>query len=85
MNVSNQPFIVQLFDVRERAKDIVLLMEYVAPVSGCTTAQDWIVRKQGYNDRLLGAWAVSVLRGHGARIELWNGCAPRHQARKSSY
>jgi tetratricopeptide (TPR) repeat protein len=55
--------IVKLFDVRERGKDIVLLMEYVAPASGCTSLHDLIVRKQDYTDRLLGAWAVQFCVG----------------------
>jgi serine/threonine protein kinase len=55
--------IVRLFDLRERGKDVVLLMEYVAPASGCTTLQDFIVRKQDYSDRLLGALAVQFCVG----------------------
>ncbi|MBR0689904.1 protein kinase [Bradyrhizobium manausense] len=63
LNVGKHPMIVKLFDVQERGKDIVLLMEYVAPASGCTTLQDFIVRKQDYNDRLLGAWSVEFCVG----------------------
>lgn len=63
LNVGTHPMIVRLFDVWERGKDIVLLMEYVAPASGCTTLHDFIVRKQDYNDRLLGAWAVEFCVG----------------------
>jgi serine/threonine protein kinase len=63
LNVEVHPMIVKLFDVREQGKDIVLLMEYVAPASGCTTLQDFLVRKQDYNDRLLGAWAVEFCVG----------------------
>jgi tetratricopeptide (TPR) repeat protein len=63
LNVGTHPFIVRLFDVREREKDIVLVMEYVAPTSGCTTVGDFIVRKQDYSDRLLGAWAVQFCVG----------------------
>jgi serine/threonine protein kinase len=63
LNVGPHPMIVKLFDVRERGKDIVLLMEYVAPESGCTTLRDIIVRKQGYDDRLLGIWAVEFCVG----------------------
>src|SRR5260221_13948276 len=40
MNVGIHPFVVRLFDVREQARDTMLVMEYVAPVSGCTTVQD---------------------------------------------
>ncbi len=63
LNVGAHPMIVKLFDVREQGKDIVLLMEYVAPASGCTTLHDFIVRMQDYNDRLLGAWAVEFCVG----------------------
>jgi serine/threonine protein kinase/Tfp pilus assembly protein PilF len=63
LNVGTHPFVVQLFDIREEAKDIVLLMEYVAPVSGCTTVEDFITRNQDYNDRLIGAWAVQFCVG----------------------
>lgn len=63
LNVVTHPMIVKLFDVRERGTDIVLLMEYVAPASGCTTLQDFIVRKQDYNDRLLGSWTVEFCVG----------------------
>jgi tetratricopeptide (TPR) repeat protein len=61
--VGTHPFIVRLFDVRERERDIVLVMEYVAPTSGCTTVEDYIVRKRDYTDRLLGAWAVQFCVG----------------------
>ncbi|WP_038378512.1 serine/threonine-protein kinase [Bradyrhizobium elkanii] len=63
LNVGVHPMIVKLFDVREQGAEIVLLMEYVAPASGCTTLHDFIVRKQDYNDRLLGAWAVEFCVG----------------------
>jgi tetratricopeptide (TPR) repeat protein len=63
LNVGAHPFIVRLFDVREHGEDIVLLMEYVAPTSGCTTVEDYIVRKRDYTDRLLGAWAVQFCVG----------------------
>ena len=63
LNVGTHPFIVRLFDVREQAKDTVLVMEYVAPVSGCTTVQDYIARTQDYNDRLIGVWAVQFCVG----------------------
>lgn len=63
LNVGNHPFLVRLFDVREQGNDTVLLMEYVAPTSGCTTAGDFILRKQDYGERLLGAWAVQFCVG----------------------
>lgn len=63
LNVGNHPFTVRLFDVREQGRNTVLLMEYVAPTSGCITVRDYIVRKQGYSDRLLGAWAVQFCVG----------------------
>lgn len=63
LSIKAHPMIVKLFDVRERGKDIVLLMEYVAPEAGCTTLHDFIVRNQDYNDRLLGAWAVQFCVG----------------------
>ncbi len=63
LNAGTHPFVVQLFDVREQGNDTVLIMEYVAPTSDCTTAADFIVRKRDYNDRLLGAWAVEFCVG----------------------
>ena len=63
LNIGNHPFVVRLFDVREQARDTVLLMEYISPVSGCTTVQDYIVRTQDYDDGLLGAWAVQFCVG----------------------
>lgn len=63
LNVGTHPFIVQLFDVRERARETVLVMEYVAPVSGCTTVLDYIAKSQDYNDRTIGVWAVQFCVG----------------------
>ncbi|WP_352746591.1 tetratricopeptide repeat protein [Mesorhizobium sp. M0185] len=63
LNLGNHPMVVRLFDVREDGRDTVLLMEYVAPESGCTTLQDCIGRTQDYNDRLIGAWSVEFCVG----------------------
>ncbi|MBA4095635.1 MAG: hypothetical protein C0484_02545 [Rhodospirillum sp.] len=63
LNLGNHPMVVRLFDVREDGRDTVLLMEYVAPESGCTTLQDCIARTQDYNDRLIGAWSVEFCVG----------------------
>jgi Protein kinase domain len=46
LNAGTHPFVVRLFDVREQARDTVLMMEYVAPVSGCTTVASLIPRTQ---------------------------------------
>ena len=37
LNVGTHLFVIRLFDVREQARDTVLVMEYVAPVSGSRT------------------------------------------------
>jgi tetratricopeptide (TPR) repeat protein len=58
LNAGTHPFIVRLFDVRDQARDTVLVMEYVAPISGCTTVEDYIARTQDYDDRIVGVWAV---------------------------
>lgn len=63
LNVGTHPFVVRLFEVREQARDTVLMMEYVAPVSGCTTVQDYIVRTQDYHDGTIGMWAVQFCVG----------------------
>jgi tetratricopeptide (TPR) repeat protein len=63
LNVGSHPFVVRLFDVREQTRNTVLVMEYVAPVSGCTTVQDYIVRTQDYDDRKIGIWAVQFCVG----------------------
>lgn len=63
LNLGNHPMVVRLFDVREDGRDTVLLMEYVAPESGCTTLHDCIARTQDYNDRLIGAWSVEFCVG----------------------
>jgi tetratricopeptide (TPR) repeat protein len=63
LNVGNHPMVVRLYDVREDGRDTILLMEYVAPESGCTTLQDCIARTQDYNDRLIGAWSVEFCVG----------------------
>ena len=63
LNLGNHPMVVRLFEVREDGRDTVLLMEYVAPESGCTTVQDCIARTQDYNDRLIGAWSVEFCVG----------------------
>ena len=63
LNVGTHPFVVRLFDVREQAQDTVLMMEYVAPVSGCTTVQDYIARTQDYDDGTIGMWAVQFCVG----------------------
>jgi serine/threonine-protein kinase len=72
LNVGAHPFLVRLFHVHEQARDTVLVMEYVAPSSGCTTAQDYIVRTQDYDDRILGMWAVQFCVGmeHALRCGL---------------
>ena len=58
LNVGTHPFLVHLHEVREDGHDTVLLMEYVAPTSGCTSIQDYITRTRDYTDRLLGIWGV---------------------------
>jgi eukaryotic-like serine/threonine-protein kinase len=63
LNVGAHPFFVRLLEVHEQARDTVLVMEYVAPLSGCTTVQDYITRTQDYTDRLLGMWAVQFCVG----------------------
>jgi tetratricopeptide (TPR) repeat protein len=63
LNLGNHPMVVRVYDVQEDGRDTVLLMEYVAPESGCTTLQDRIARTQDYNDRLIGAWAVEFCVG----------------------
>jgi tetratricopeptide (TPR) repeat protein len=63
LNVGTHPFVVRLFDVREQARDTVLVMEYVSPVSGCTTVQDYIARTQDYDDGTIGMWAVQFCVG----------------------
>jgi tetratricopeptide (TPR) repeat protein len=63
LNVGTHLFIVRLFEVREQARNTVLLMEYVSPVSGCTTVQDYITRTQDYDDRKIGIWAVQFCVG----------------------
>ena len=63
LNVGTHLFVIRLFDVREQARDTVLVMEYVAPVSGCTTVQDYIARTQDYEDRTIGMWAVQFCVG----------------------
>ncbi|MEQ9173361.1 MAG: tetratricopeptide repeat protein [Alphaproteobacteria bacterium] len=63
LNLGNHSMVVRLFDVREDGRDIILLMEFVAPESGCTTLQDRIARTQDYNDRLIGVWSVQFCVG----------------------
>jgi tetratricopeptide (TPR) repeat protein len=63
LNAGTHPFIVRFFDIHEQARDTVLVMEYVAPVSGCTTVQDYIARTQDYTDRTIGIWAVQFSVG----------------------
>jgi tetratricopeptide (TPR) repeat protein len=63
LNVGAHWFIVRLYDVRADGRDTVLFMEYVAPVSRCTTIQDYIVRTQDYNDHRIGMWAVQFCVG----------------------
>lgn len=63
LNVGAHPFLVRLLHVHEQARDTVLVMEYVAPSSGCTTAQDYILRTHDYTDRVLGMWAVQFCVG----------------------
>lgn len=63
LNLGNHPMVVRLFEVLEDGRDTVLLMEYVAPESGCTTLQDRILRTKDYNDRLIGAWSVEFCVG----------------------
>jgi serine/threonine protein kinase len=46
-----------------RVRSTVLVMEYVAPVSGCTTVQDYIARTQDYDDGTIGMWAVQFCVG----------------------
>jgi tetratricopeptide (TPR) repeat protein len=63
LNVGAHPFVIRLFDVREQARDTILMMEYVAPVSGCTTVLDYIARTQDYDDGTIGMWAVQFCVG----------------------
>jgi len=63
LNVGTHPFVVQLFEVREHARDTVLVMEYIAPESQCTTVQDYIARTQDYTDGKIGIWAVQFCVG----------------------
>jgi len=63
LNVGSHPFIVQLYDVREQRRDTVLIMEYVAPASGCTMVQDYIARTQDYDDYKIGIWSVQFCVG----------------------
>jgi len=72
LNVGTHPFLVRFLQLHEQARDTVLLMEYVAPSSGCTTAQDYIIRTQDYTDKILGIWAVQFCVGmeHALRCGL---------------
>lgn len=51
-------FHVHLHELRVNGRDTVMVMEYIAPTSGCTTLQDWILRPQDCNNRVIGMWAV---------------------------
>jgi tetratricopeptide (TPR) repeat protein len=63
LNVGAHPFLARLFEVHEQGRNTVLVMDYVAPSSGCTTIQDYITRTQDYTDRLLGLWSVQFCVG----------------------
>ncbi|MES2939741.1 MAG: tetratricopeptide repeat protein [Pseudomonadota bacterium] len=58
LDLGRHYFHVHLHELRIHGRDTVIVMEYVAPTSGCTTIEDWIVRTQDYNDRIIGVWAV---------------------------
>ncbi len=63
LKVGTHPFIVRFLNLHEHARDTVLIMEYVAPSSGCTTARDHIIQTQDYTDKVLGMWAVQFCVG----------------------
>lgn len=63
LNVGTHPFLVKLHDLREKGKDTILLMEYVAPTDGCTCITDYICHTQDYTDKLLGVWSVQFCAG----------------------
>ena len=63
LNVGTHPFIVRLFEIRDQGRDTVLFMEFVAPVSGCTTVGDYIARTQDYDDATICLWAVQFCVG----------------------
>lgn len=63
LNLGMHEFVVRLFEVREQQQDTVMVMEYVAPVSGCTTLEDYIARTQDYHDSTIAMWAVQFCVG----------------------
>jgi len=63
LRLGTHTFVVQAYEILELGRDTVIVMEYVAPVQGCTSAQDYIVRTQDYNDQTLGIWAVQFCVG----------------------
>ena len=63
LNVGTHPFIIRFRHLHEQARDTVLIMEYVAPSSGCTTVQDYIIRTQDYTDMIVGMWSVQFCVG----------------------
>lgn len=63
LNVGTHPFLVKLHDLREKGKDTIILMEYVAPTAGCTSISDYIIHTQDYTNRLLGIWSVQFCVG----------------------
>lgn len=69
LNLGTHPFILRLFDVNDRGRDTVLIVEYVPPEAGCTSLHDYIVRTTDYTDRVLGMWAVQFCVGMEYALE----------------
>ena len=63
LNLGTHPFVVKLHEIIEVESDTAVVMEYVAPTSGCTSIRDYMERTQDYTDRLLGVWAVQFCVG----------------------
>jgi tetratricopeptide (TPR) repeat protein len=63
LELGAHPFVVQAYELLELGRDTAIVMEYVPPVQGCTSAQHYIVRTQDYSDRTLGVWAVGLCVG----------------------
>lgn len=58
LNLGTHPFILRLYEVHDRGRDTVLILEYVPPDNGCTSLQEYVTRTTDYTDSLLGVWAV---------------------------